>query len=252
MQNEPKQTFSQKLFSGSGWALFTMFVWELVEEALETVIAYMLSSAVAIFITKALSTLAIITATQAIKVAIKRFMTPVIREFTYKEGTDKVSKIKQFFTWIWCNKKTLLGTASAAVMTLSGTGVIDVAALPAIMVGGLNITVIIYYACLAILALIGMFGKGFESIKTFFERMGLIKAEKAQKAIEKEAQKEIKAEAKAANQTQAELDKKAAKEAAQKEADAAKEKAEKEHRALVDAAKAKIIAEQKKANTTQA
>lgn len=245
MERKPKRTLSQRLFSGSGWALFTMFVWELVEEALENLIAYALSSAVALFITKALSTLAIITATQGIKVSLKRFLLPFFREITYKEGKDKMSKIKAFFTWIWCNKKTLLGTASMAVMTLSGTQVIDVNGLPALVVGGLNITPIIYYACLAVLALIGVFGKGLESIKTFFERVGLIKAQKEEKAILKEAQKEIDAETKKANQTQAEQEKEQAKNEKQKAEAEAKAKAEAEHRAKVEEAKAKLIAESK-------
>lgn len=245
MEQKPKRTLSQRLFSGSGWALFTMFVWELVEEALENLIAYALSSAVALFITKALSTLAIITATQGIKVSLKRFLLPFFREITYKEGKDKMSKVKTFFTWIWCNKKTLVGTASMAVMTLSGTQVIDVNGLPALVVGGLNITPVIYYACLAVLALIGVFGKGFESIKAFFERVGLIKAQKAEKAILKEAQKEIDAETKKANQTQAEQDKEQAKKDKKEAEKLAKEKADAEHRAKVEEAKAKLIAQSK-------
>ena len=85
-----KKTLCDKLFSGSGWALFTMFVWELVEDCLENAIAYVLSSAIAIFVTKALSTLFIITATQGIKVVIKKTMIPFIKKMTYKEGFDKM------------------------------------------------------------------------------------------------------------------------------------------------------------------
>lgn len=240
-----KQTIFNKLFSGSGWALFTMFVWEMVEEALENLIAFALSSAVAIFITKALSTLAIITATQGIKVSIKRFLVPFFREITYKEGHDKMSKVKQFFTWIWCNKKTLLGTASTAVITLSGAGVIDANSIAPLYVGGVNVTPFVYYGCLAIIALFGIFGKGVEDIKTFFERVGLIKAEKEQKAIFKEAEKEIKAERKLANQTQAEQEKAQAKAQAEAQAKAEREKAEAEHKAKVDQAKAKLLAERK-------
>ena len=33
------QTLVNKLFSGSGWALVTVLVWELLEEALESLIA---------------------------------------------------------------------------------------------------------------------------------------------------------------------------------------------------------------------
>lgn len=243
-----RKSLSSKLFSGSGWALFTMFVWELMEEGVENIIAYCISSGIAIFVTKALSTLAVITATQGVKVMIKRFLTPIILKFTYKEGKDKMSKIKTFFTWIWCNKKTLVGTASSAVLTLSGTGVIDVNAIAPLYIGGFNITPIVYYACLAVLALIGIFGKGIESVETFFKRVGLIKEEKAQKAIEKEAQRELKAEQKIANQTQAQKEKEDAKKLALEKANAEKAKADAEHKAKVEQAKAKILAEQKKAN----
>lgn len=242
-----KQTIFSKLFSGSGWALFTMFVWEMVEEALENLIAYALSSAIAVFITKALSTLAIITATQGIKVSLKRFLVPFFREITYKEGHDKMSKVKQFFTWIWCNKKTLLGTASTAVITLSGTGVIDANSIAPLYVGGMNITPFVYYGCLAVIALFGVFGKGIEDIKTFFDRVGLIKANKEENAIMREAEKEIKAEQKLANQTQAEQEKAKAKAQAEAQAKAEKEKADAEHRAKVEQAKAKLLADTKKA-----
>lgn len=235
-----------KLFSGSGWALFTMFVWEIVEELLENLIAYAISSAVALFITKALSTLIIITATQGIKVSLKRFLLPFVKNLTYKEGHDKMSKIAKFFKWIWCNKKTLTGTASVAVATLSGTGIIDVNTLPALVVRGINITPFIYYGCLAVIALLGVFGVGIEKIEDFVKRVGLIKTQKEEAKIVKEAKKELKAEQKIANQTQAEQEKSNAKEEAKKVAEAEKAKAEAEYRAKVEQAKAKLIAEQQK------
>lgn len=240
--NEPKQTktFREKICSGSGWALFIMFVWELVEECLETFVAFVISDMITAFFIKALSTFAI---TQGVKVSIRRFLMPFVKTLTYKEGNDKMSKIKKFFTWIWCNKKTLTGTAASAVMTLSGTGVINVNSLPALNIDSFNITPIIYYACLAILALVGVTGKGFENIKTFFERVGLIKAEKEQKAIMKEAKKELAAEEAKANQTQAEQEQAEAKANAEAKAKAEREQAEAEHRAKIEAAKAQIIAE---------
>lgn len=239
-----KKTLCDKLFSGSGWALFTMFVWELVEECLENAIAYMLSSAIAIFVTKALSTLFIITATQGIKVVIKKTMIPFIKKMTYKEGFDKMSKVKSFFTWIWCNKKSLVGICSSAVIGLSGTGVIDVNSLPALNIGSFNITPLIYYACLLVLTVIGILGKGFENIQTFFTRTAELKVKKAENKIMKEARRELKAEEKQANQTQAQKEKEDAKRVAEEQAKAEKEKADAEHKAKVEEAKAKIIAEQ--------
>lgn len=227
---KPKQHFLSKIFSGTYLALFTMFVWEMVEEALEGLIAYALSSMVAIFVTKVLSTFAIVSATQGIKVTIKRFLVPFFKQLTYREGHDKMSKVKKFFTWVWCNKKTLLGTASTAVMGLSGTGVIDVNSILPLYIGSFNVTPVIYYACLAVLALLGVFGVGIEKIEEFFERIGLIKKAKEEKQILKEAKKELKAE--------------------QKQDDTKKqeeEKAQAEHKAKVEAVKAKLIAELKQA-----
>lgn len=240
--NEPKQakTFWKKICSGSGWALFIMLIWELVEECLETFVAFVISDIITAFFIKALSTFAI---TQGVKVSIRRFLMPFIKTLTYKEGNDKMSKIKKFFTWIWCNKKTLTGTAASAVMTLSGTGVININSLPALNIDGINITPIIYYFLLAVLALVGVTGKGFENIKTFFERVGLIKAEKEQKAILKEAKKELAAEEVKANQTQAEQEQVEAKANAEAKAKAEQEQVEAEHRAKIEAAKAQIIAE---------
>ena len=244
MQRKPHKTLSQKLFSGSLWALFTMFVWELVEEGLEQLIAFCISEVIALFFVKALSALAIIGFTQGIKVCLKRFLVPVVKKITYKEGHDKMSKIKKFFTWIWCNKKSLIGVLSATAVGLSGTGVIPVDELPALPINGVNITPYIYYALLCVLTLIGVFGCGFEKIEEFFARIGLIKAEKEQKAIEKEAAKEIAEEQKKATQSQAEKEKAEAKAEAERLAQEEKEKAEAEHRAKVDEAKQKLLAKQ--------
>lgn len=244
---KPQKSIWDKLFSGSWWALFTMFVWELVEEGLESLIAFCVSEVVTIFVVKALSTLAIIGITQGIKVCIKRFLTPLVKTLTYKEGFDKMNKIKQFFTWLWCNKKTLIGTAATAVAGLSATNVIPADQLPALDVYGINITPFIYYACLAILALLGVFGVGIEKVEDFFNRMGLIKAKKEEKAIEKEAAKEIAEEEKKANQTQAQQEKAAAKAQAEAELRAKQEQEQAEHRAKVEAAKEKLLAEKNKA-----
>lgn len=248
MQNRPHKSLSQKLFSGSWWALFTMFVWELVEEGIETLIAFCVSEVVALFVVKALSTLAIIGATQGIKVCIKRFLVPLIKTLTYKEGFDKMSKIKKIFTWLWANKKTLLGTVSTAVTGLSATNVIPAHNLPAISVYGYNVTPIVYYACLAVISILGVFGVGIEKIEVFFNRIGLIKAEKEQKAIEKEAKKELANAEKLANQTQAEQEKAKAKAEAEQKAKIEKAKADAEHRAKVEQAKARLIAEQRNKN----
>lgn len=246
-KKKPHRNIADRLFSGSWWALFTMFIWELVEEVMENLIAFCISEVVALFVVKALSTLAVIGATQGIKVCIKRFLVPIVKTLTYEEGHDKMSKIKKFFTWLWCNKKTLVGTVSTAVISLSATDVIPADNLPAITVFGVNITPILYYACLAILSLLGVFGVGIEKIEDFFQRIGAIKTQKEEKAILKEAEKELATAEKLANQTQAQQEKAKAKAQAEATAQAEKEKSEAEHRAKVEAAKEKLLAEKNKA-----
>ena len=104
MMEKPK--WWKKLMASGLWSMTTIFAWELVEEALENLIAYGISSVVALFITKALSTLAIITATQGLKVGIKRFVFPYIKTLIYKEGNDKMNLVKTYFTKVWGNKIT--------------------------------------------------------------------------------------------------------------------------------------------------
>ena len=231
-QTKVKQPLYKRLLNSGAWSLFSVFVWELIEEGLEELIAYTITNALAIFVTKAISTLAIISATQGIKLLLKRTLKPIIKTLTYKEGNDKMSKIKSFFSWIWANKKSLLGIVSGSIMALSGAEVIDVSALPELNIGGFNITPIIYYGILLIIALIGVFGKGFESIQEFADRIAELKAEKEEKSIEKEALAEIKAEEKQANQTDAQI-----------QAQTEKAQAEAEHKAKVAEAKARILAE---------
>ena len=158
-----------------------------------------------------------------------------------------MSKIKKFFTWIWCNKKTLAGTVMsilASVMTAYTTYGGQFKFLPPLMWLGINWTSILVAVALFILLEIGVTGKGFETIATFAKRIANQKSITEQKAIEKEAKKEIENAKKLANQTQADQEKAKAKAEAQEKAKAEKEKAEQEHRAKVEEAKAKILAEQ--------
>ena len=239
---EKKQPLWKRIFKISGLPVLTVFIWEMMEELLEEAIAFGITS----FITKALSTILVIGITQLTKRALIKIFKPVVKSLTYKEGDDKMTKVKKFFTWIWSNKKSLTGIASGAVMTLTGTGVIDITALPELAVGGFNITPILFYGVLLILALIGITGKGFETIKAYAERIANEKADKQEKAIVKEARAELKAEQKLANQTQAEQEKAKLKAEAEALAKAEKEKAEAEHKALVEQAKAKLLAEAQK------
>lgn len=97
-----------KLLSSAGWSLFIVFVWEIVEEGLESLIAFALSSAVAVFVTKAISTLAIVGTTQGIKVSVKRFVFPLIKQITNKGGNDKMKWLINTLKFIWANKFTII------------------------------------------------------------------------------------------------------------------------------------------------
>ncbi len=250
--HKPRQSIWKKLFSGGWWALFTMFIWELVEEGLESLIAFCISEVIALFLVKAVSTLIIIGATQGVKVCIRRFLTPVVKTLTYKGGHDKMSKIKKFFTWIFANKKSLIGTLVGAVGAGLGiTASWTIESLPTLMVKDFNIAPIVYtlgFVVCFILNEIGVCGKGFEKIKTFFERIAQLKEEKEAKEILREAERELLAEEKKANQTQVEQERARAKADAEAEAQAEQEKAEREHREKVEAAKAKLKAEKNKSN----
>lgn len=208
---------------------------ELVEEIIEDIIALGVSAV----ITKAVSAVIVVSLTQSTKLVVKR----VVKKITYKEGNDKMSKIKTFFTWIFANKKSLTGVVSAGVATLSGTGVIDIKFLPTLMVGSVDVAPIIYYGVLLVFAIIGISGKGFEKIKDFFARKDTEKAEKEAKAIVKEAKKEIAQAQKQATQTQAQKEKAEAKAKAEELAKKEKEKADSEHRAKVEEAKRKLLAQ---------
>ncbi len=227
-----------------GWAVFSVITWEVVEELIEEVIAFWLSSAFALFITKTITTLGIVFATIGLKKLLFRIFKPIIKSITYKEGNDKMTKIKKFFTWIFANKKTLIGTLSASVMTLSGTGVIDVSALPDLTIKGFNITPVLYYGVLAVLALLGVFGKGFEKIEEFFARMKVVKAEKEQKLIDKATKKEQKLVDKTAEKRLAKSQKEATQTQADKEKIEAKQKAEEEFNKKVEQRMAELKAKQ--------
>ena len=153
---------------------------------------------------------------------------------------DKMEKIKKFFSWLNANKCTLLGIGTGALTVVSGAGVIDVSTFPALMIGTFNITPFIYYGVLGILIIVASFFP--ETIEKFKARVGEIKAEKAQKALVKEAEKELANEEKVATQTQAEKEKAEAKKLKAEAEAKAKEKADAEHKAKVEAIKAQIKA----------
>lgn len=205
---------------------------ELIEEILEDLISVGISS----LLIKGVSTLFVVSLTQGVKVIIKR----IVKRITYKEGNDKMEKLKKFFGWLNANKCTLLGIGTGALTAVSGVGIVDVSTFPALIVASHNITPVLYYGVLGVLTIIASFFP--ETIEKFKARVDAIKAEKEQKALVKEAKKELANEEKVANQTQAEQEKAKAKANAEAKAKAEKEKADAEHKAKVEAIKAQIKA----------
>lgn len=102
------KTFMSRFFEGTAFTFLALFVWELLEEALEEVIAMGITT----LLTKAISTIFVVSVTQAVKVVIKRF----IKAMTYKQGDDKMKVIKNIFTFLWGNKLTtgLVGLSAYA------------------------------------------------------------------------------------------------------------------------------------------
>lgn len=231
--------FMQKIKQFFVSSFFTYLAIELVEEALEELIVYGLSN----LIIKGISTLFVVTLTQAVKVFIKT----TIKKLTYTGGNDKVKFLKKIFDNIFANKKTILGTlgntlsSCAAIFALYST---DIANLPIINIGELNITPIVAGVLLFFGVEMGLIDKGLESVKEFNDRKTKEKAEKIAKNNIKQAKKEIAEEKRLANQTQAEQEKAQAK--AEKEA---KEKADKEAkeqamRAEIEKIKAELKAQE--------
>ena len=162
-----------------------------------------------------------------------------------------MNKLKTAISAIVANKKSILATASAALGLLTGTGVIDTTVLPVIGIGGFNLTPWLYWGLIAIAIIIGISGKGWETIKTFKERIDALKEEKLQASRVKKVKAEIKADKKRANQDQAKTDKQEAKRLADEQAKLAKEEAERKEREILDNIKKELLAaEQTEDKTT--
>lgn len=108
-QKEKKGHFSFKWLLASGGTAVTVFSWELIEEGLENIIALGISSFIAV-----LSTVLLVFATQGFKLVTKKlikFLFPIVKQLIYKEGNDKMTMLKNYWTKVWGNKIT--GTLSA-------------------------------------------------------------------------------------------------------------------------------------------
>lgn len=217
-----KQSLWQRLCATGGWSVFTMFVWELIEEGIESLIAVMLSSALALFLIKAISTLGIVVATQTIKVLIKRFLYPCIKTLTYKEGNDKMNLLKKYWTKVWGNKIT----GATAGIGFAGLSYFQTIVPFAHHCWWIALIMFVVFYNIAIFF-------GGETLGQIQERLAQATLKKEEQAIIKEAKKKLAQLEKVASQTETEK--------AKAEADA---KAKAEHDAKVQEAMAKIKAEQ--------
>lgn len=218
-----------------------VFIYECLEEVLEEFIAF----GIATIATKALSFFILLIGTQLSKVAIKGIaltLKQVIKQLTYKAGTDKMDKLKlvakKMLSAIRANKVSLAETfvngGVWAVLAVLLTLVESIA----INVGGFNITPLISIAGFVIIEL----GFQWEGVDVFLKRIEpklakQLELKKAKELAEKE-KLEIKEKEKLVAQMKAEkakaieamnAEKKALEKAkADEEARLAKEKEEKE------------------------
>ena len=217
--------------------IFISFLCVLACEIAEIIIENLIITGISYLLLKIITTLFAVAGVHAIRVLLKTLVTKII----YREGTDKMEKLKEIFKWIFANKKSLSSTVVNAV--ISGAGITAswaISDLPQIMVAEFNIAPILYTAIFAvcfILNELGICGKGFEAVQQFVDRKeqeklekeahAQIKADEAEKmAIEKAAQAQLKAEEKAL-QAQIKAEEKA--------------KAESEYAAKIEAKKAEIL-----------
>ena len=205
---------------------------DLVEELLEEIFAF----GITLVLAKALSTFAVVVITTGGKAIFKG----IVKRITYKEGNDKMKAIQKFGQWIKGNYKPLLGTASAAVTALGGTGVIDVMSLPALDIAGFNITPILFYIIFGVLSILGISQKGWRTVGTALAEAEIEAGVKHKKHVQITAKKRVKAEAKEAKLSQAAQEKKTAKEAADKAKQEAKKQADDAFEAEVQAQMAEI------------
>ena len=99
-----KQPLWKRVVGTGGWSFLTVLSWELAEEALESLIALVVSNMIGLLIIKALYTAGILVVTQTVKVLIKRYVFPIVKALIYKEGNDKMKLLKNYWTLIRGNK----------------------------------------------------------------------------------------------------------------------------------------------------
>lgn len=226
------RTLKKKLLSTTLWSVLTMLVWEIIEELLEELFVDL----ILFTITKALLT--IIVVNSGVKVVIKKAIKPFIKNLTYKEGNDKMEKVKAFFKkggtaiksalkyLFISNPQSTIATGINAIASYFVGYTLDIydmfcgINLPELYIGTYNIVPNI--VAVIIFTLIEVLG-----IRHSFETNTTADTRKAQEKIVAQAKAEIKAQAKAEM-------------TAKKQAEAEQKEIEK----LADEYEAKLLAEE--------
>lgn len=201
----------------------TLLLYELFEEVIEEAIAWTITTV----ITKALSFVLVVLLTQTTKVAIKsitkgigHLIKPIVREYTYRQGNDKIElirriykkmkdAIKKLLAYLKRNVKTNTATVMNAVTSI-GSGV---ALGGGLAIGGVEIPQWSYYVIGAILTIIvfvfeelGIRGVGSETQAQYDARKAKEQADKEAKAQQEKLIKEIEEQEAKANEIQREIE----------------------------------------------
>ena len=203
-QNENPAVQKMKWWVNGGWTALTVFIWEILEEFLENFIAFGIS---AIF-----STAFLLLVTQGIKLTIKKcvkFLVPIVKRYTYKEGNDKVKFLKNYWTKVWGNKIT----GASAGIGFAGLSYFQTYIPVATHCWWIALIVFVVFFNLAVFF-------GGETLAQIQDRLAQATLKKEEQAIVKEAQKRLKQIEKKATQTETEKLKNDAKEKAKAEKEA--------------------------------
>lgn len=217
-----ERTHKLKWLLTSGGTVITVFSWELLEEALENVIALGISSAIAV-----LSTFLLVFATQGVKLGVKKIIKilfPIIKSKIYREGNDKVKALKNYWTIVCGNKIT--GTSV-------GLGFAGISYFQTLIPFAHNC---LWFALIVFVVFfnLGIFLGG-ETLNQIQERLASATLKKEEQEILKEAKKKL-----------AQLEKQATQSEAEKLKADAEAKAKAERDAKVNQAMIKLRAEQVK------
>ena len=152
--------------------------------------------------------------------------------------------------WLFANKKSIISTIFALISGVAGAIITNaeiIFSLPALILWNINFTAVIVGVLVFAGVEIGVIGKGFETIKEFFDR---IKVKKDEKIEKKNAKVIAKAEKKAAK-IEAQKIAKAEALIEQRKKDAEKKAKEDAEKAEIEALANKMMAEQNNQNNIQ-